>query len=106
MANKNIVKNIITGNWLGTGIKAKSMFYILFVVTLIILLIYNRYRAEEIILEKKALNEDVEILHSKYTKIQTKLMVWGTERKVASDSTIIKMGLRLPEKPPRVIVIK
>ncbi len=106
MANKNIVKNIITGNWLGTEIKAKSMFYILFVVTLIILLIYNRYRAEEIILEKKTLNEDVEILHSKYTKIQTKLMVWGTERKVASDSTIIKMGLRLPEKPPRVIVIK
>ncbi len=106
MANKNIVKNIITGNWLGTGIKAKSMFYILFVVTLIILLIYNRYRAEEIILEKKTLNENVEILHSKYTKIQTKLMVWGTERKVASDSTIIKMSLRLPEKPPRVIVIK
>lgn len=106
MTNKNIVKNIITGNWLGTGIKAKSMFYILFVVSLIILLIYNRYRAEEIILEKKALNEDVEILHSKYTKIQTKLMVWGTERKVASDSTIIKMGLRLPENPPGLIVIK
>ena len=51
-------------------------------------------------------SENVEILHSKYTKIQTKLMVLGTERKVASDSTIIKMGLKLPENPPKVIVIK
>lgn len=106
MANKNLVKNIITGNWLGTEIKAKSMYYILFVTALIILLIYNRYRAEEIIMEKKVLNDDVEILHSKYTKIQTKLMVFGTERKVASDSTIIKMGLKLPDNPPKVIVIK
>ena len=106
MANKNLVKNIITGNWLGTEIKAKSMYYILFVAALIILLIYNRYRAEEIIMEKKVLNDDVEILHSKYTKIQTKLMVFGTERKVASDSTIIKMGLKLPDNPPKVIVIK
>lgn len=104
--NKNIIKNIITGNWLGTEIKAKSMYYILFVTALIIILIYNRYRAEELISEKKALNEKVEVLHSEYTKIQTKLMVLGTERKVASDSTIINMGLRLPEKPLKVIVIK
>ena len=106
IVRKNFVKNIITGNWLGTEIKTKSMYYILFVVVLIIILIYNRYRAEELILEKKALSEEVEILHSKYTKIQTKLMVLGTERKVASDSTIIKMGLKLPDNPPKVIVIK
>jgi len=106
MAGNKLIKNIITGNWLGTEIKAKNLYYILFVTFLIILLIYNRYRAEELIISKKELYERVEILHSKYTKIQTKLMVLGTERKVATDSTVIKMGLKLPEKPPKLIEIK
>jgi hypothetical protein len=106
MAKKTILKDIITGNWLGKEIKAKNIYYILFVTFLIILLIYNRYRAEELILKKKDLRENVEILHSKYTKIQTKLMVFGTERKVATDSTLIKAGLKLPDKPPKIIEIK
>ena len=105
MAKKKYIKDIITGNWLGKEIKAKNLYYILFVTFLIIVLIYNRYRAEELILKKKELYENVEILHSKYTKLQTKMMVFGTERKVASDSTIIKMGLKLPDKPPKVIEI-
>jgi len=106
MAGNRLFKDIITGNWLGKEIKAKNLYYILFVTFLIIVLIYNRYRAEELILQKKELQEDVEILHSNYTKIQTKLMVLRTERKVANDSMVISLGLKLPEKPPKTIEIK
>lgn len=101
-----ILKNIITGNWLGTKINAPNIYYILFVFAFIIFIIYNRYRAEEMILEKRALKKEVEILHSKHTKIQTKLMFLGTERKVAEDSTIINLGLKLPEVPPKQIIIE
>jgi len=107
MAKTNkIIRNILTGNWLGTEIKPANMYYLLFVVVLIIFLIYNRYRAEELIVKKRKLKEDVEILHSKHTKIDTKLMILGTERKVAQDSTIIKLGLKLPETPPKQIIIE
>ena len=99
------IRNIITGNWLGTKMSAANIYYILFIVCLIIFVIYNRYRAEELILEKRALRKEVEILHSKHTKIQTKLMFLGTERKVASDSTIIKIGLKVPEQPHKQIII-
>ena len=101
-----IIKNIITGAWLGSELKAKNMYFILFVVLLVILLIFNRYRAEDLIIEKRILKEEVEILHSKFTKADTKLMIFGTERKVANDSTIISLGLKLPENPQKVIVIK
>ena len=95
-----------SASWLGNDLKAKNMYFILFVVLLIIILIFNRYRAEDLIIEKKRLLQEVEILHSKYTKTQTNLMMMGTERKVAQDSTIIKMGLKLPERPPKLIIIK
>jgi len=101
-----ILKNIITGNWLGNKVKASNLYFILFIVIFIIYVIYNRYRAEELILDKRELKEEVEILHSKHTKIETKLMFLGTERKVANDSTIIKLGLKLPDKPPKQIIIK
>lgn len=101
-----ILRNILTGNWLGKEVKPANMYYVLFVVLLVIFLIYNRYRAEEMIVEKRALKEEVEILHSKYTKIDTKLMILGTERKVAKDSTVIKLGLKLPENPPKQIIIE
>ena len=103
---KRIAKNIITGAWLGNDLKAKNIYFILFIVLLVIILIFNRYRAEELIIEKEKLLEEVEILHSKYTKTQTKLMIMGTERKVAQDSTIINMGLKLPDNPPYLIIIK
>ena len=102
----NVIKNIITGAWLGSELKAKNMYYILFIVLLVIVLIFNRYRAEELIIEKRTLREEVEILHSKYTKVDTKLMILGTERKVANDSTVISLGLKLPDNPLKVIVIK
>ena len=101
-----ILRSILTGNWLGSEVKPANMYYILFVVLLVIFLIYNRYRAEELIVEKRLLKEEVEILHSKHTKIDTKLMTLGTERKVAGDSTIIKIGLKLPENPVKQIVIE
>jgi len=100
------LKNIITGNWLGAKINAANIYYVLFIAAFIIFIIYNRYRAEELILEKRTLKKEVEILHSKHTKIQTKLMFLGTERKVAEDSTIIKLGLKLPERPPKQIIIE
>ncbi|MCF6365763.1 MAG: hypothetical protein L3J35_06120 [Bacteroidales bacterium] len=107
MANTNkIIRNILTGKWLGSEIKPANMYYILFVVTLIIFLIYNRYRTEELVIKKRTLKNDVEILHSKHTKIETKLMILGTERKVAQDSTIIKLGLKLPETPLKQIIIE
>jgi len=102
---KNIIKNILTGNWLGGGIKTGNMYFVLFVMFLTVLLIYNRYRAEELIIEKNKLQNDVEILHSKYTKSKTKLMTSGTERKIAEDSIIILKGLKLPEKPLHQIII-
>lgn len=101
-----ILKNIITGNWLGTKMNVANIYYVLFIVALIIFVIYNRYRVEELILEKRALKKEVEILHSKHTKIQTKLMFLGTERKVASDGVIIKLGLKVPERPHKKIIIK
>jgi len=101
-----ILKNIITGNWLGAKLNTKNIYFILFIVAFIIFVIYNRYRAEELILEKRALKKEVEILHSKHTKIQTKLMFLGTERKVAEDSTVIKLGLHLPKMPPKQIIIE
>lgn len=104
---KNILKNILTGNWLRKGIKTGNMYFALFIIFLLVLLIYNRYRAEELIIEKNKLKEDVEILHSKYTKSNSKLMTSGTERKLAQDSIIIKKGLKLPENPlPRIITEK
>ena len=96
---KNILKNILTGNWLRKGIKTSNMYFALFVVFLTVLLIYNRYRAEELIIKKNKLREEVEILHSKYTKSNSKLMTSRTERKLAQDSIIIKKGLKLPERP-------
>ncbi len=103
---KTIIRNILTGNWLGSEIKSENIYYTLFIVLLVILLIYNKYRTEELVVKKKTLKENVEVLHSKHTKIETKLMEFGTERKVANDSTIINLGLKLPEKPPKVIIIK
>lgn len=103
---KKIIRNIVTGNWLGSEIKPTSIYFAVFVVFLITLLIYNRYRTEELIVKKRKLKEEVEILHSKHTKIDTKLMEFGTERKVANDSTIIGLGLELPKKPPMQIIIK
>lgn len=103
---RRVAKNIITGAWLGKDLKAKNLYFILFIVLLVIILIFNRYRAEELIIEKKNLQEQVEILHSKFTKTQTKLMIMGTERKVAEDSTLIEMGLKLPDNPPNLIIIK
>ncbi len=104
---KKILKNILTGNWLLKGIKTGNMYFSLFIVFLLVLLIYNRYRAEELIVEKNKLKEDVEILHSKYTKSNSKLMTSGTERKLAQDSIIIKKGLKLPENPlPYIITEK
>ena len=101
-----ILRNILTGNWLGREIKPANIYFALFVAVLVIILIYNRYRAEELIVEKRKLKEEVEILHSKHTKVDTKLMTLGTERKVAGDSTIIKMGLKLPENPLKQILIE
>ncbi len=103
---KTIIRNILTGNWLGSEIKSENIYYTLFIVLLVILLIYNKYRTEELVVKKKTLKESVEVLHSKHTKIETKLMEFGTERKVANDSTIINLGLKLPGKPPKVIIIK
>ena len=102
----NIIKNIITGSWLGSELRANNFYFILFVVLLVIVLIFNRYRAEELIIEKRKIKDEVEILHSKFTKLDTKLMILGTERKVANDTTIQALGLRLPENPPKVIIIK
>lgn len=104
-AKKNILKEIVSGNWMGRNVKASNLYYMLFVVFLILAVIYNRYRAEELILEKRKLKEDVEILHSKHTKIETKLMFMGTERKVVSDSVIVNLGLELPKTPPKQIII-
>jgi|GEM_PF-3045470 hypothetical protein len=99
-------KNILTGNWLGSEINTSKMYYLFFVVVLVVFLIYNRYRAEEILILNRKLQDEVDILHSKYTKIETKLIVLGTERKVAEDSTIINSGLKLPPKPPKQIIIE
>jgi cell division protein FtsL len=103
---RGIVKNVITGNWISSEINAKSLYFIFFVTFLIILLIYNRYRAEELIMQKRELQDKVEILHSKYTKMQMNTMIMGTERTVAQDSIVISLGLKLPENPPSEIVIK
>ena len=103
---KNILKHIVTGNWMGSNVNASNLYYMLSLVGLILIIIFNRYRAEELILEKRKLKEDVEILHSKHTKIETKLMFLGTERKVVSDTIILKLGLKLPETPPKQIIIK
>ncbi len=73
---------------------------------LTVLVIYNRYRAEELIIEKNKLKNDVEILHSKYTKSNTKLMTSGTERKIAEDTLIKARGLKLPKNPLPQIVIE
>jgi cell division protein FtsL len=101
-----IIKNIITGNWISHEINAKTLYFIFLIVLLIIVLIYNRYRAEEIIMKRKDLQEKVEILHSKYTKLQMNFMIMGTERTVSQDSVVISLGLKLPENPPKEIVIK
>lgn len=73
---------------------------------LTVLVIYNRYRAEELIIEKNELKNNVEILHSKYTKSNTKLMSSATERKIAKDTVIKIRGLKLPKNPLPKIVIK
>ncbi len=74
---------------------------------LTVLLIYNRYRAEELIIEKNTLKNEVEVLHSEYTKSNTKLMTSATERKVAEDTVIILRGLKLPTEPlPQIIIEK
>jgi hypothetical protein len=101
-----ILKNIITGNWITNEINAKSLYFIFFITFLIIMLIYNRYRAEELIIEKKVLQDQVEVLYSKYTKQQMNFMFMGTERMVAQDSVVIALGLKIPEFPPKEIVIK
>lgn len=107
MAGKrNTIKNFLTGNWLGKGIEKNNLYFVLFVMFLTVLIIFNRYRAEELIFEKNKLKNDVEILHSKYTKSNTILMKSGTERKIAEDTVIIKRGLKLPKSPVPQIVIK
>jgi len=107
MAKKrNIIKIFLTGNWLGKGIEKNNLYFVLFIMFLTVLIIFNRYRAEELIIGKNKLNYDVEILHSKYTKSYTKLMRSGTERKIAEDTVIIKIGLKLPKNPLPQIVIK
>ena len=103
---RNIIKNFLTGNWLGKGIKKSNLYFILFIMFLTVLVVFNRYRAEELIIKKNKLKNDVEILHSKYTKSNTKLMTSGTERKIAEDTVIIARGLKLPEKPLPQISIK
>ncbi len=106
MKKKNIIKNILTGNWLGKGIKSSNFYFLLFIMFLTVILVYNRYRAEELIIEKRNLQEKVEILHSKYTKSRAKLMSSGTERKIAEDSVIKARGLKLPKNPLKQIVIE
>ncbi|MCF6185499.1 MAG: hypothetical protein L3J56_12935 [Bacteroidales bacterium] len=108
MAEKrNIIKNVLTGNWLGKGIKTANMYFLLFIMFLTVLLIYNRYRAEELIVKKNKLKNDVEILHSKYTKSNTKLMTSATERQIAKDPVIVSEGLKLPKRPlPQIIIEK
>jgi hypothetical protein len=103
---RGILRNIITGNWISNEINAKTLYFIFFITFLVILLIYNRYRAEELIMQKKDLQDQVEILYSKYTKLQMNFMLMGTERIVAQDSVVISLGLKIPENPPKEIVIK
>lgn len=107
MAEKrNIIRNFLTGNWLGKGIKRSNLYFVLFIMFLTVVVIYNRYRAEELIIEKNTLKKDVEVLHSKFTKSNTKLLTSGTERKIAADSVIKQRGLKLPKNPLPQIIIK
>ncbi len=103
---RNIIKHVLTGNWLGKSIKSGNMYFMIFVAFLAVLLVYNRYRAEELIIKKKKLREEVEILHSKYTKSNAKLMSSVTERKIAEDTVIINRGLKLPRRPLKQIIIE
>jgi hypothetical protein len=102
---RGILRNLITGNWISKEINAKSLYFILFITLLVIVLIYNRYRAEELIISKKRLQDKVEILHSKYTKQQMNMMAPATERSLSEDSIIISIGLKLPDHPPKEITI-
>ncbi len=91
---------------MGKGIKRSNLYFSLFVVFLTILIIYNKYRAEDLIVTKNKLQNETDILHSKYTKSITNVMSSATERKIAQDTLIKARGLKLPERPLPEIVLK
>ncbi|PID88123.1 MAG: hypothetical protein CSB06_01390 [Bacteroidia bacterium] len=94
---KKILDVALFGNWLSKVLR--NLPYLFLLICLIILVNINRYRVEELIGEKKNLQERLDELHAENIHIRSNLMSWGTESKILADSSIINLGMKLPHKP-------
>jgi cell division protein FtsL len=99
----NPVKDVISGNVLVRGYLVKHVPYIVLLVVLAILYITNRYKNEQIAMEKQQLQEEMKNLRSESITTAAELMRISRQSEVVN--LVKERGMELEEStiPPKII---
>lgn len=106
--NKNlgILKDLLSGGWLKNSFVSKYRNFLYFILLLAVLQISSRYNTERLIHEKESLLIELRDTKFDYIQIEKEVLNISRESKLANDSLIKSMGLRLPKTPPKRIIIE